>query len=274
MGQLLLSGNAYLGKFRDSDGRVEQLLPLAPDRVTVERRAGRIVFTVTNEAGRMSEHGLDDIIHVKALSSDGLVGLSPVRQMRAALALNASVRDAATALFVNHARPSGILTVNAGAGHDQLQMLKESWMAKHSGDRAGGIAVQTGDVSFTAVGMPADDAEFVAARKLSATEIARAFRIPPWMIGAEGGDSMTYANTESQALAFVVYSLQPWLRAGRAGPLRRPRPLQLRHLCRVLDGRSAQGRLDDPRPGVREGFEPGYRLDAPRRGAPPREPRT
>jgi HK97 family phage portal protein len=213
MGHLLLWGNAYLGKFRDSDGRVEQLLPLAPDRVTVERRAGRIVFTVTNEAGRMSEHSLDDIIHVKALSTDGLVGLSPIRQMRAALALNASVRDAATALFVNHARPSGILTVNAGAGHDQLQMLKDSWMAKHSGDRAGGIAVLTGDVSFTAVGMPADDAEFVAARKLSATEIARAFRIPPWMIGAEGGDSMTYANTESQALAFVVYSLQPWLRA-------------------------------------------------------------
>ena len=44
--------------------------------------------------------------------------------------------------------------------------------------------------------MPADDAEFVAARKLSATEVARVFRIPPWMIGAEGGDSMTYSNTE------------------------------------------------------------------------------
>lgn len=213
MAHLLLHGNAYVGKYRDELGRVEQLLPLAPDRVQVERRRGRIVFTVTSEAGRTSEHGLDDVIHVKALSTDGLVGLSPIRQMRAALNLNSAVRGASLALFANGARPSGILKLSpaAGGSREQLQNLKQDWMARHSGDRQGGIAVMTGDVEFTAVSMPADDAEFVAARKLSATEVARAFRIPPWMIGAEGGDSMTYANTEMQALAFVMYSLRPWL---------------------------------------------------------------
>jgi HK97 family phage portal protein len=73
--------------------------------------------------------------------------------------------------------------------------------------------VLTGELSFTAVAMPASDAQFIEARKLSATEVARAFRLPPWMIGAEGGDSMTYSNTEAQALAFVMYSLRPWLTA-------------------------------------------------------------
>src|SRR5829696_5299537 len=48
MAHLLLWGNAYLGKYRGPDGRVEQLLPLAPDRVTVERRRGRMVFTYTD----------------------------------------------------------------------------------------------------------------------------------------------------------------------------------------------------------------------------------
>jgi HK97 family phage portal protein len=213
MAHLLLWGNAYLGKFRDTDGRVEQLLLIPPDRVQVERRRGRVVFTVTDEQGRMSEHGFDDIIHVKALSTDGLVGLSPIRQMRATLELNNAVREAATALFRNNCRPSGILRVNGNSSDDALQALKEAWRARNTGERAGGIAVISGDLEFTPVGMPADDAEFVAARKLTATECARAFRIPPWMIGAEGGDSMTYSNTESQALAFVVYSLQPWLRA-------------------------------------------------------------
>ena len=73
---LCLWGNAYLGKYRDQDGRVEQLLPIAPDRVQVERRSGRIVFTVSDERGRLSEHTRDDVIHVKALGTDGLVGLS------------------------------------------------------------------------------------------------------------------------------------------------------------------------------------------------------
>jgi HK97 family phage portal protein len=210
---LLLWGNAFLGKYRDQDGRVEQLLPIAPDRVTVERRAGRIVFKVADELGRVTEHGFDDLIHIKALSTDGLVGLSPIKQMRLALELNEATRSASTALFRNNARPSGILSIAGGSTRDQVESVKEQWQARHSGEAAGGIAVLSGDLSFTAVGMPAADAQFIEARKISATEVARAFRLPPWMIGAEGGDSMTYSNTESQALAFVVYSLRPWLTA-------------------------------------------------------------
>lgn len=211
MAHLLLWGNCYLGKYRDAAGRVEQLLPIAPDRVQVERRKGRIVFTVSNDRGQQSEHGFEDIIHIKALSTDGLVGLSPIRQMRLAIELNSAVRDAAGALFRNSARPSGILSVPAQTSSDQLQEVKDLWSARHSGDNAGGIAVLSGEVSFSAVAMAADDAEFVAARKLSATEIARAFRVPPWMIGAEDGGSMTYSNAESQSLSFVSYGLRPWL---------------------------------------------------------------
>jgi len=71
--------------------------------------------------------------------------------------------------------------------------------------------VMAGEVEFLPISMPADDAQFLEQRKLSATEIARVFRVPPWMIGADAGSSMTYANVEQQALAFVTYSLRPWL---------------------------------------------------------------
>lgn len=211
MAHLLLWGNSFIAKYRDNEGRVEQLLPIRPDRVVVERRRGRLVFTVTDELGHEREHSLDDLIHVRALSSDGLVGLSPIRQMRAALDANDAVRTASTALFRNFARPSGILTVTGGYQHDALLEVRDRWRA-HQGEGAGGIAVMTGDIQFTAIGMPSDDAEFIAARKLGATEIARAFRVPPWMIGAEDGGSFTYSNVEQQMLSFVVYSLQPWLR--------------------------------------------------------------
>ncbi|MBA2357829.1 MAG: phage portal protein [Actinobacteria bacterium] len=211
MAHLLLHGNAYLGKYRDGEGRVEQLLPLQPDRVRVERRAGRIVFTVTNDLGRPSEHSLDDLIHVKALSTDGLVGLSPIRQMRAALELNDAVREAATALFVNGARPSGILKAQGSLTQAQIEDLRATWSARHGGTRSGGVAVMSGQVEFLPVSMPADDAEFVAARKLSTTEIARCFRVPPWMVAAEDAGSLTYSNAESQMLSFATYSLRPWL---------------------------------------------------------------
>jgi len=35
--------------------------------------------------------------------------------------------------------------------------------------------------------------------------------VPPWIVGAKDGGSLTYANSENQALHFVTYSLRPWL---------------------------------------------------------------
>jgi HK97 family phage portal protein len=130
--------------------------------------------------------------------------------MRHALELNNAIREAATGLFANGARPSGILKVSSG-DREQVERLKAEWNARHAGERQGGIAVVSGELGFEPIAMSADDAQFVAARKLSSTEIARAFRVPPWMIGAEDGGSMTYSNTENQALAFVSYGLRPWL---------------------------------------------------------------
>jgi HK97 family phage portal protein len=208
VGHLTTWGNSYLGKYRDENGRVDQLLPMSPDRVQVERRAGRIRFLVS-EGGRQNEHGLDDIIHIKALSTDGLVGLSPIKQMRLALELDNAVREASTSLFKNHGRPSGILSSQHRLSKEQAELLREQWYANP--DRGGSIAFMDGTMEFTALSMPADDAQFVDARKLSATEVARAFRLPPWMIGAEGGGTMTYSNVESQMLSFVMLSLRPWL---------------------------------------------------------------
>ena len=54
MTHLLLYGNAYLGKWKDGDGRVVQLALLHPERVTVELRAGSPVYTIFDGHGGRS----------------------------------------------------------------------------------------------------------------------------------------------------------------------------------------------------------------------------
>lgn len=219
IGQLVahlnLHGNAYVGKFRDSDGRVDQLALLHPERVVPELKAGRLRFTVTGAKGEQSVHGTDDIIHVRALTVDGLVGLSPVKQCRAALGLSGDLTDHAARFFKNDARPGGLLKIagdSKSSNELALAMAGDTWGLGHSGIRnAHRIAVVTGDIDFVPVSMPMDDAQFLEQRKLSATEIARIFRVPAWIVSAEDGGSMTYSNTEQQALHFVTYSLRPWL---------------------------------------------------------------
>lgn len=209
---LNLWGNAYIGKYRDGEGQIAQLGLLAPDRVSVEVRSGEPVYTVSHATGPQTRHGTGDVIHVRALSTDGVVGLSPVRQARVQLGLSRSLTEHATAFWRNDARPSGIVKLGAGhASQEQINSLRDAWQAGHQGRHANRIAVLTGEVSYEPVAMPLDDAQFLQQRKLAATETARVFRVPPWIIGAEDGGSLVYSNVEQQSLQFVTYALRPWL---------------------------------------------------------------
>lgn len=209
---LNLYGNAYIGLFRDADGKVEQLALLHPDRVTPELRAGQPVYTVNDGRGRQSEHGVEDIIHIRALSTDGLVGLSPVRQCRVALGLSQSLTEHAAQFFENGARPVGILRIPPGS-QEMAELFGKHFGQHHAGTRnAHRIAVVAGDnIDFTQLTGPLDDLQFVEQRHLSTAEIARIFRVPPFMLEASSGDSMTYSSTEMQSLAFVTFALRPWL---------------------------------------------------------------
>ncbi|MGI8511396.1 MAG: phage portal protein [Solirubrobacteraceae bacterium] len=210
MAHLQTHGNCFLAKYRRG-GRIEQLGLLQPDRVTVAIEAGEPVYTLTHGTGRQTRHGTGDIVHVKGMSTDGLVGLSPIRQCRVALGLADSLAQHGAAFMENDARPGGLLKTAHGAP-DQLDSLREAWESGHKGAaNAHRIAVVSGEVSFEAIGMPPDDMQFVEQRKLSTVEVARIFRVPPHVIGADPGSSLTYQTAETAALDFAKFSLRPWL---------------------------------------------------------------
>lgn len=212
VGHLTLHGNAFVGKYRDPGGVIEQLGLLDPARVQVKIEAGAPVYELATDKG-MRRHGPADVLHVRApLSVDGIIGLAPIRVVREALTLADALAVHARTFAQNAGRPSGVLKIAGHASVDQAEHLKASFTARHGGPtRAGGIAVIEGDLDFTPLSVPLADAQFVEQRQLSTAEVARVFRVPPWMIGAPAGDSLTYANTEQQAAAFVTFSLRPWL---------------------------------------------------------------
>jgi len=204
---LAVHGNCFIGKYR-SDGEIVQLGLLHPDSVQVELRGQRIVYTLE---GR-TEHGPDDVLHVKAMSLDGLSGLSPVAQCRTALGLNENLRESSRQFFEQGSRPSGILTAPGAHNAEEIRDLAENWRVRHGGvENMHRTAVFSGDVKFEPISFSADDSQFLQQRELSTREIARIFRVPAWAIDGATGDSLTYANVQEQARALVTYSLRPWL---------------------------------------------------------------
>src|SRR3954453_8461352 len=70
MVHLNVHGDCFIGKYR-SDGEIVQLACIPPDSVQVELRGQRVVYGLSTVNGQ-TEHGPDDILHIKAMSLDGL----------------------------------------------------------------------------------------------------------------------------------------------------------------------------------------------------------
>jgi HK97 family phage portal protein len=210
MVHLQTNGNAFVAKYR-AEGSIVSLGLLDPRQVQVELRGQRVVYTLTRQ-GRRSEHGPEDILHVKAMSADGLRGLSPVTHCRLALGLNESMRESSRQYFEEGSRPSGILTMPLGSSNTAMERLQEDWRNLHGGvHKMHRVALIEGDAKFEPISFSADDSQFLQQRELSTREIARIFRVPAWLIDGASGDSLTYSNTLEQNRAFTSHSLRPWL---------------------------------------------------------------
>jgi HK97 family phage portal protein len=65
-------------------------------------------------------------------------------------------------------------------------------------------------MEVTPLGIPPEEAQFLETRKFQVTEIARAFGVPPHLIGDM--ERATFSNIEHQTMEFLQFSLGPYLR--------------------------------------------------------------
>jgi HK97 family phage portal protein len=177
---------------------------LAPDRVQVEANS-RIIWRVDGQ-----EVDPASIWHVKAYTAPGQVlGLSPIQHARQAIGLGLGAERWASKFFGESAIPSGVLTSDQDIKQDRAADLKERWNARHQGNRD--IAVLGSGARFQAITIPPEEAQFLETTRANVATIARYFRMQPEMIASESGGSLTYASVEQRELAFLQFTLRPWI---------------------------------------------------------------
>lgn len=202
MASLLLRGNAYGAVVvNDRQGWPSLIEWLDPSKVRVDK--GRYYLS-----GR--ELPADRVLHVPAFILPGAeVGLSPIAQFATTIDAGLYADLANRDWYANGSVPSHALRNRERAiDPATAQAVKERYRATV---RTGDPFVHGADWELTSVGVSAADAQFLAAIRANATQIAAIYRIPPEKIGGETGHSMTYANVEQQSIDFVTFSLRPWL---------------------------------------------------------------
>lgn len=205
---LLLWGNAYAQIIRDGRGRVIELYPLLPDRVSVDRSNNGEIFYIYTSEQRVTHLKSYDVLHIPGLGFDDLVGYSPIAMAKNAVGLGIAVEEFGSKFFANGANPSGVLE-HPGVLKDPGK-VRESWNKLFQGSsNSHRVAVLEEGLSYKRIGIPPDEAQFLETRKFQLSEICRIYRVPPHMIADL--DKSSFSNIENQSLNFVIHTIRPWL---------------------------------------------------------------
>lgn len=210
MGHLALWGNAYSEIEMSGAGQVVALWPLRPDRmVEVWRTGDGLRYRYELPDGERVVLSGERVFHVRGLSSDGVLGYSPIATTRQAVALGLAAEEFGARFFGNDARPGGVLQHPGVLGDQAHGRLQKSWESRHGGlARSHRVAILEEGMTYQQIGIPPEDAQFLETRKFQAEEIARVFGVPAHKVGLL--DRATFSNIEHQSIEFVTDTVRPY----------------------------------------------------------------
>jgi len=213
---VLLRGNAYAEIRPGARGLVDQLVPLHPDVVTVEKLAsGRLRYQVADQGpGQQPRTLLDgEVFHLRGLSLDGVSGVSVITYARESIGLALATERHGATFFSQNATPPLVIEHPGRMGDKALQNLKQSWLDTYAGwQNAHKPGILEEGAKAHILGLTNEDAQFLQTREFQVVDIARWFRVPLHMIQETSKSTSWGTGIEQLSLAFVQFTLLPWVR--------------------------------------------------------------
>jgi HK97 family phage portal protein len=212
---LELRGNAYAEIVRGRGNQILELWPLHPDGIRIERRPSGLVYFVKVPGQLAKQQGreevplaADRVLHLRGLSSDGVMGLSPIQVASEAIGLAIAVEEYGARFFGNGAQPGGVIEMPGTLGDEATKKFKASWAEAHQGlTTAHRVAILEGGMTWKQIGLQNEHAQFLETRKYQVAEIARIFRVQLHKI--MDLEHATFSNIEHQAIEHVVDTIRP-----------------------------------------------------------------
>lgn len=208
----LLRGNGYAKIVPGPRGPVDRLIPIHPDRVTVEEIDDDAVrYKVKERDGIVRTYNDDEIFHVRGYSRDGVTGVSVITYARESLGLSLAAERFGAKLFSNFSRPGGFLKHPGSLSEPAQARLRNQMETMTSGENLHKLGVLEEGMEFQPVSFTPEDSQMLQTREFQAEDVCRWFRVPPHMVGLTSKSTSWGSGIEEMSRGFVTYVLMPWL---------------------------------------------------------------
>ena len=212
-----LYGNAYAEIQWSKNGYPKALWILNPQKTNVvvekdisKNRLKKIWIKTTLPNGDNAYLPYDSVFHLKGLSTDGLVGKSPIEVARETIGIQVAGQKFTGKFYENGTMTSGVLKVPQSLKPEAKDVIRKEWEKFNNGlENSHRVAILDAGLDYQSLGIKQSEAQYIETQKFSITEIARIFNVPPHMLADL--DRATFSNIEQQSLEFVRDTLSPLL---------------------------------------------------------------
>lgn len=147
-----------------------------------------------------------DVMHLRwATPRHPLIGESGFAAAGLAAGIQVALSESQAAFFAQMRRPSGVLSTDQQLTKEQALRLREAYDEQAKGLASGGVPILSNGLKWQAMSITSEDAEVIAALRMSNEEIARCVGVPAPLIGDLEKAGIT--NTEAMIGHWLSISL-------------------------------------------------------------------
>lgn len=206
---ILTHGNSYSLIRYNEQGKPIELLPLTPTKTKmVMDTSSGIYWYETEHRGKKVTLQPYEIFHLKAISYDGLVGMSPIEALRNQIESYEKSDLLNKKLIEGGGVPSGILKVQSSLKQDAKDKVRQEWKKANSNES---IAIIDSGLEYQQLGVSSSDMQFMESQRYNQQQIAAVFKVPLSKINDHSRS--TYSNVEEMSLSYVKNTLIPLITA-------------------------------------------------------------
>ncbi len=177
------------------------------------RRRMQIVRYIVTIDGRTFAVMPADMLHFRGELAQGDPPRSAeLESAKEAVGLTLAIEQYCGRFFTNGGTPRTVIQYPQGVklGREQQDMLREAWLRRYGGVQNSHFPLILADGgSINRLSATAVESQMLEQRKFQVIEIARAFRVPPFMIGETEKTSSWGSGIEQMSKGFIRYTLGP-----------------------------------------------------------------
>lgn len=208
-GLSFLDGNGYAEIRRNGRGQALSLRPLLDATVKPFERKGRLAYRVTDN-GDTYGRDQNDIVHFRGSPTmRGHEALSPLKVLARSIGIGLNADEYADKFYEQGGAPSGYITYEGKVDERVADEVRNYWQRKIAGVQNAHLpAVLSEGGKFVSLMTDPETAQLFESRSFQVLDLARAFGIPPHLIGETDKSTSWGTGINAQTTQFYILGLR------------------------------------------------------------------